>query len=382
MTAWARFVGGPVMMSCLWGGVALDAAAQELRSTCAENLPDSVRAAAQSRELPGLQFALLHQSGEFVELAVGEASPGKPLTVKQPLRIASLSKVLTGIAALEADRSGLLPLDSYLIDALDLSRNSVGEGAGSIRIRDLLAHRSGLTRTDGLDETLRPRPRCPGRSAEVLAEPLARRPGERFEYSNMGYCLVGEALSKVHHAPLSEIIGSMVERHIGASSLRVHDGRSTAVLYHPSPDDKTDDPARYRFNYSAMLASGGFESTATDLARLMHAAFDRTSLDLLDIAPDACRRLTGRRNCHGLIFHVERRFGDPAVFWRDGSLPGTTALAAITADGAWTWVALSNQRCTNWQGWNESLLQALDEGARAFNHCTSTHAQMMPGIKR
>lgn len=377
-----RWLVGPVMVFCVLGGIPPDSAAQTSRSICVENLRDSVRSAAQSRKLPGLQYALMHRDGGLVEIAVGEASPDTPLTVAQPMRIASLSKVLTGLAALEADRSGLLPLDSHLVDALGLPRKTVSDGAGSIRIRDLLAHRSGLARTDGIDEMLRAEPRCPGRSAEVLARPLSRPPGERFEYSNTGYCLVGEALSNVRGTPFADVVGEMVKRHIGASTIRMHDGRSGAVRYHPSPDDASDDPARFRFNYEAMLASGGFESTATDLARLINRGFDEKSLQRLDIAPEECRRLPGRRNCHGLIFHVERRLGDPAVFWRDGSLPGSTALAAITADGAWTWVALSNQRHANWLAWNEGLLQELDQGARTFERCIKTQGQITPGMKR
>lgn len=304
------------------------------------------------------------------------------MTVDQPLRIASLSKILTGLAVLDADADKSLPLDSKLVEVLGIDRESIGRGVRDISLRDLLGHRSGLSRQAGLDEMLRPEPRCPPHIGQLLSEPLQAPTGSIFQYSNTGYCLLGEALRVRTGQSLADRVAASITRRIGQSTIGPHDEGDRTVRYDASPDDSTDDPASYRFNYPAMLASGGLQSNARDIARLLEQAFPTDRLKALDTAPHACPRSSGPRNCHGLVFHVFDDAQGQRMFWRDGSLPGVSALAVIPEHARWNWVFIATRRHRDGLRLNEQLLAAIGHAVSRHLQCDEAEGQTRPGMKR
>ncbi|WP_018411817.1 serine hydrolase domain-containing protein [Methyloversatilis thermotolerans] len=329
----------------------------------------SLRAAA----LPAAQVALKLPGEHPFTFAIGDASPGRPLGVDDALPLASLSKIVTGLAVLDAVADGRWTLDSRLIDILGVNSPHVGAGVERIRIGDLLGHRAGFLRLPGPDEMLRPHPRCPGRSQQLLAIPLARPPGSGFDYSNTGYCLLGEALSHNASAPVIDVLAATVSRRLGEHSSFARWQPSGALRLHASPDDAGDNPRLFRFNIDALLAAGGLQATAADMARLLDTGFPPEMLGSLDTSAPDCPRGLGPRRCHGLIFHV---LLDPTrgrrLFWRDGSLPGVTAVAVKRDDGKWSAVLLATQRRQDWRQFNELWLATLSAAAEAHAQCRAS----------
>lgn len=361
---------------------ALSVAHADAAPRCAANLTSELQHLLTEQSLPAAQFSLRGRDVQAIDLAFGEAAPGLPLTMEQPLRIASLSKVLTGLAVLDADADKSLPLDSKLVEVLDIDRESSGRGVRDISLRDLLGHISGLRRQAGLDEMLRPEPRCPPHIEQLLSEPLQAPAGSTFQYSNTGYCLLGEALRIRTGQPLANQVAAALTRRIGRSTIGPHDEGDRTVRYHASPDDPTDDPASYHFNYPAMLASGGFQSNARDIARLLEQAFPADKLKALDTAPHACPRSSGPRNCHGLVFHVFDDAQGQRMFWRDGSLPGVSALAVVPAHARWNWVFIATRRHRDGLRLNEQLLTAIGHAVARHIQCEASERQTRPGMKR
>lgn len=361
---------------------ALSVAHADAAPRCAATLTLELQHLLTVQSLPAAQFSLRGRNIQAIDLAFGEALPGRPLTVDQPLRIASLSKILTGLAVLDADADKSLQLDSKLVEVLGIDRESIGRGARDISLRDLLGHRSGLSRQAGLDEMLRPEPRCPPHIGQLLSEPLQAPTGSIFQYSNSGYCLLGEALRVRTGQSLADRVAASITRRIGQSTIGPHDEGDRTVRYDASPDDSTDDPASYRFNYPAMLASGGFQSNARDIARLLEQAFPTDRLKALDTAPHACPRSSGPRNCHGLVFHVFDDAQGQRMFWRDGSLPGVSALAVIPEHARWNWVFIATRRHRDGLRLNEQLLAAIGHAVSRHLQCEESESQTRPGMKR
>lgn len=361
---------------------ALSVAHADAAPRCAATLTSELQHLLTEQSLPAAQFSLRGLNVQAIDLAFGEASPGRPLTVEQPLRIASLSKILTGLAVMDADADKSLPLDSKLVDVLGIDSDSSGRGVGDITLRDLLGHRSGLRRPVGLDEMLKPEPRCPTQIRQLLSEPLQASAGSTFQYSNTGYCLLAEALRVRTGQSLADRVAGSITRRIGKSTIAPHDEGVRTVRYHASPDDPTDDPASYHFNYPAMLASGGFQSNARDMARLLAQAFPANELKALDTAPPACPRSSGPRNCHGLVFHVFDDTQGQRMFWRDGSLPGVSALAVVPAHARWNWVFIATRRHRDGLRLNEQLLTAIGHVVAHHIQCEEDARQTRPGMKR
>lgn len=338
-------------------------------SGCERLLEKEIGQIISSRALPGAQFALQQADEPILAFAFGDARPGVPMQIDTALQIASLTKVLTGIAALDANDSGILPIDTPVIDAIRIDPSTVGYGVSGLTIAHLLAHRGAMMKMPGPDEMLRPQPRCPGRTADLLAAPLIGKPGRNFVYSNVGYCMIGEALASRYSLPFERVIDRAVVRRIGSSTIMPYKEQPD-VEYHASPDDPADDPRLFRLNYAAMRASGGYAASARDLVRLFQSAFTSERRRWLDNRPQDCVRQRGARHCHGSIFHVaEHPLWGGRVLWRDGSLPGVTAMTALSVDGEWSWVLLTNQRRRDWMRFNEKLLQDLNQAVASFKHC-------------
>lgn len=146
--------------------------------------------------------------------------------------VASVTKLLTALAALTAVEAGHVSLDDGLPEGADLP-----EGVGSqppavgVTLRHLLAHASGLPQ----DPSARPRP-----------------PEHRRIYSNPGYRLAAAVVAHAVRLPFADWLDSSVLRPLGMRS-------TVLAARHGVPDD----PA------------AGAVSTLPDLALLASCLLDR-----------------------------------------------------------------------------------------------------------
>jgi CubicO group peptidase (beta-lactamase class C family) len=126
--------------------------------------------------------------------------------------LASLTKPLVvGTLSLLAARSGLLELDARLGSVLPRVDQSP---IGNATIAQLLSHSSGLPAWEPVYALARD----PGGAVEAIAEiELAHRPGQRVEYSCLGFILLGKALEQVNGRPLDAVFEERVVR-----PLRLH----------------------------------------------------------------------------------------------------------------------------------------------------------------
>ncbi|MBS1802965.1 MAG: beta-lactamase family protein [Acidobacteria bacterium] len=162
--------------------------------------------AIDSGAFPGCAFGVLAGSEAVLSDALGsftferEARSIRPETV---FDIASLTKVVatTGIAMLLFQR-GELHLDTPVGEFLPgfvIGRSS-SELARRVTLRHLLAHNSGLP---GYVEFFRRETTASGLLRACLALPIEATPGERFEYSDPGFILLGKALEILNRDSLS-----------------------------------------------------------------------------------------------------------------------------------------------------------------------------------
>jgi len=151
-----------------------------------------------------------------------EIELGVPLSADNVFRIASVTKMFTAAMILKLAEAGKLSVDDSLAAYLSDFPN-----AGSITIRELLNHTSGVS-----DVVKDPQPGFSRRDvnvstlvAEIQKRPLDFAPGTRMAYSNAGFILLGAVIEKVTGEPWQvaiekEILGPLGLRHTqyGASS--------------------------------------------------------------------------------------------------------------------------------------------------------------------
>jgi CubicO group peptidase (beta-lactamase class C family) len=166
---------------------------------------DCLREAIEQRVFPGAAWGVLHQ-GKVIAIdgagrfTYNDASPAvRPETV---FDLASITKVVATTAAcmLLADR-GLFHLDARLGDLLPgfVVGMEPGSGKERVTLRMLLAHTSGLV---GYAPLFRSYTTPEALLREILQMPLESRPGEKTEYSDFGYILLGKVIEVLAGQPL------------------------------------------------------------------------------------------------------------------------------------------------------------------------------------
>ena len=197
--------------------------------------------------------------------------------------IASVGKTFTAVAVLQLVRNGDLRLDDLASKWLSLEIVHGLGGLEDVQIRHLLRMSSGLPDyydDDYLDGVLDKPSHVRNAMAAIrtaFGHPVLFPPGERFDYSNTNYLLLGLILERVTGRPYAQILDRHVFEPAGMTDSFVFGGRDlseTFVTGHEDGEHVRD------YYLGPGFGDGGAISTAPDLVRFYKALFiDGTLLD-------------------------------------------------------------------------------------------------------
>jgi CubicO group peptidase (beta-lactamase class C family) len=192
-------------------------------------------------------------------------------------RWASVSKQVTSVLVMQQVEAGRLSLDATVADVLPGFR---GPTARRITVRQLLQHTSGLPNptdtpgTDGIPGFYRTPVRRGSVDAAAAAGycsgPAKAEPGERFEYNNCDYLVLGAILERVAGMPYAALLERRIARPLGLRTLRVRRTGDRPERVAGYLDSGARDTALDLGTYGA---SGGLHGTPRELL-----AFDRALL--------------------------------------------------------------------------------------------------------
>jgi serine beta-lactamase-like protein LACTB len=192
-------------------------------------------------------------------------------------RIGSVSKTFTAAAAVRLNQQGKLDLDAEVQRYVPVFPRK----SGSITARLLGGHLGGIRHYEG-DEALNTDHYDSVRSGLAVfeADPLVADPGERFHYSSYGFNLLGAALEGAAGKPFAEAVQEAVLSPLRMSRTRLDDGRSGdgRARFYEVTSRRSAVPAP-PIDLSDRFPSGGFLSTAEDLARFGIGITDRAFLN-------------------------------------------------------------------------------------------------------
>jgi CubicO group peptidase (beta-lactamase class C family) len=205
-----------------------------------------------------------------------------PNTPDTKFRIASVTKPFTAVLILQLVSENKLDLHKPISTYLNDFPKELGD---KITIHHLLTHTSGLIRDVDSDKKQFLNPK---QIIELIAkEPLLFEPGERFEYSNCGYNLLGYIIESITGKSYKEVLNEKIFKPLNMKNSGYY--RHKTILENRS-SGYSNNFLDYRnanyFDYSNAYASGAIYSTVEDMLLFDQALYSEKLLpkDLLKLA--------------------------------------------------------------------------------------------------
>ncbi len=370
---------------------------QGLPGRLTEAIDSLYRSFAAENNLPGVSYGIIIDTALVHTGCCGYSSlaDSRPVTSSTSFRAASMTKSFTALAILKLRDEGKLGLDdpvqTYLPELKDLKYLTTD--APVLTIRHLLTHTGGFPQDDPWAD----------RQLETTEEELialiadgvsmSNVPGITYEYSNLGYTLLGRIIKAVTGEPYQTYISLNIFKPLGMSStVWEHAELPEGIMAHGymyRRGEWIEEPLLHDGPFGAM---GGLISTVGDFARyaVMHLSAwpprddpdkgpaKRSSLREMHspssgVAYSSSNLYPGGPDCHvtvaygyGLRWSVDC-MGRRKIY-HNGGLPGFGSNWTIMPDFGIGVVAFSNRTYGSTWAVNQQLLDLiideLDKQAR------------------
>lgn len=230
---------------------------------------DYIKNEMERSRLPGVAVAVLRNGKIELIKGYGLANIERkiPVTPNTMFQIASTTKPFTSMGVMMLVEEGKVSLNDKVIKYLPWLPAIYGD----ITVRQLLTHTSGVTRdlrtgdvdNFSLEEFKR----------RLAAAPASFKPGERWEYANTGYIILGMLIEAVSGKPYGEFLARRIFKPLGMNNTRYNEPPGTTKnraigydwqgnAYQPSP------------YFAGGYAAGALISSVADLAKWEQALND------------------------------------------------------------------------------------------------------------
>ena len=287
-TAFAAGLARPVFAETAAGAAGIDQALTE---------------AVKSGKIPGIVALAANDKGTIYSGAFGvrNLAQPQPMTVDSVFWIASMTKAVTTVAAMQMVEQGKLKLDQPASDILpDLASAQVLEGfdaAGApqlrpakrpITLRQLLTHTAGFTYDiwDANNGRYEKQANLPGIITckdDALKTPLAFDPGDRWAYG-INIDFAGKMVEKVSGERLEDYFHEHIFGPLGMTdtSFKLSPSqRGRLVAMHARGADGSLKPIEFEMPQEPefFMGGGGLYSTGPDYLKFVRMFLNRGSLD-------------------------------------------------------------------------------------------------------
>jgi len=193
---------------------------------CADAIDDYIRGEMTARRIPGLALAVV-RDGTVVKLqgyGFANLEHDVPVTPDTIFELASVTKQFTATAIMTLVEDGRLNLDDSIMAHLA----NCPETWKPITVRHLLTHTSGLPNlADGFKSLEQVPERVHYTTADLFEsatkDTLDFTPGARFQYSDVGYFLLGMLVEKASGKRWSQYLDDRFFKPLGMTSTSVLD---------------------------------------------------------------------------------------------------------------------------------------------------------------
>lgn len=294
-----------------------------------------------------LSVGIIHD-GKTISYYYGETEKGNGQLPDEDslFEIGSISKTFTATLLALFDQQNALQLDDritrYLPDSLQAN-----EALHAITLRHLANHTSGLPRLPdnllGAADVDSLNPYATYTAAQLydyLQSYTARRaPGDEYEYSNLGYAVLGTILSNISGLDYETLVRDTIAAPLGLAHTKQHTTEEDQLI----PVHNANGEVTPHWDFDAFAGAGALRATTTDLLNYARAHFKMPESDL-EHALALTRQFTFFNPPDtdiGLAWHMTLEYGS-LVFIHTGGTGGSSAYIALSPDDKLAVVVLSN----------------------------------------
>lgn len=295
----------------------------------------------------GLVIGLVEggQSATFAFGTIDQQKP-EPPDADSVFEIGSITKTFTALLLADASTRKELRFDEP-VDAL-LNGWKVPDGGGrKITLLDLATQSSGLPR---LPENLQPKDlQNPYKDysvadlrAGLASLKLVRQPGQAYEYSNLGFGLLGEALGQRCKASFGELLAARITGPLGLRNTSVSMTPQMQSHFVPGHAAGHLVPG---WDMGALEGAGVLKSSVRDMLIYLQAHMQPSQAPenlrgaLVQVAQPQRPAMEGARI--GLAWHIQGDSGQE-IIWHNGGTGGYSSFIGFTADRRRGVVILAN----------------------------------------
>ena len=318
-----------------------------LNIKCTENSPlwlaDTLKYQTRNNNAPANQIVYIDSKGELYHCENGYVGKypllSDRVTEQTRFRYASVTKLWTADAILTLIKEGKLALDTKLSEIITEFDAPKDTRINDITVRQLLLHRAGFDRYSvfgndmfGIGKAI-----CPDNLEGLNDIELGFSPDAKTSYSNLGYCLLGEVISRLNKgASYTDVITQ--QYNLIDTSLRFVPNAAMVdeVSYNYVETGLTGYADIYTaFDYEGLASAAGLSGNAIDLAQQVRSMAVESEPSILSVDSQVMCDVSKIAECYGYaMVPYQRTSQSSIVYYRDGNLLGLSSLIALDERGS------------------------------------------------
>jgi len=326
----------------------ISAAEQDIKST----IDNYVENFLEEQRIPGASIAIVHNNDIFYSNSWGVTGESvEKVTTDTPFVIGSISKSLTGLAIVKLIEEGTIQLDDPVQKYIPWFTLKDKQAASQITIKHLLTHTSGISTYSGLSIS-----DLESKDLDAIKEnveslsnvKLTAAPGEKHQYSNANYSILGALIEEVTNQTYSDYMEEHVFSPLGMKNTAAIESMAYEKGYLPGYQSWFGLPRKSSVTYDNGGAPYGYiTASATDLVQFIrllsqHDSNNFLSKNAMDLYVSPLVQ-TSKNRYYGFGVRVSNPNSKEEMIWHSGSTPDARSEVFFIPETGWGGVILTNK---------------------------------------
>jgi CubicO group peptidase (beta-lactamase class C family) len=229
------------------------------------------------KQATGIVVGIIDSKGShFVSYGTMGLGDKRPVNGDTVFDIGSITKVFTALLLADMARRGEVKIDDPAAKYSDKKKVKLPERGGKqITLADLATHTSGLPLRPTNLVSKDPNDKYRGYTVDLMYECLSsfilpRDIGTKYEYSNLGYGLLGHVLEKRLGSTYADVVESRITQPLEMKDTRIDLTPAMKSRMAAGYNNELT-PIQTEWHFGALQSAGAFSSTASDLLKFLGA---------------------------------------------------------------------------------------------------------------